>query len=65
MHEMVDLAASLRRASYSRPSALLSQRYATETPLNRNALCGLVVGDTGKERYSGIILQDINVLINV
>jgi hypothetical protein len=34
-------------------------------PLSRNADCGLVVRDTGKERYSGIILQDNNVLIDV
>jgi hypothetical protein len=34
-------------------------------PLNRNAHCGLVVGDTGKERYSRIILHDNNLLIEV
>ena len=38
------------------PSALLKQRYATETPLYLNAHCGLMVGDTGKQRYSRIIL---------
>jgi len=62
---MVDAAASVRRASYLPPSALLQQRYATEKPLYRNAHCGLVVGDTGNDRYSRIILQDNNFLINV
>jgi hypothetical protein len=40
----------------SPPSALVLQRYAPETPLYRNAHCGLVVGDTGNDRRSRIIL---------
>jgi hypothetical protein len=40
-HEMLDGAASLRRASHFCPSAFLQQRYAPETPLYRNAHCGL------------------------
>jgi len=54
-HEIVDAAANLRRGSHLRPSALLCQRYTTKTPLYWNAHCGLVVGDTGKQRYSRII----------
>ena len=54
-HELMDVAASLRQTSYLRPTVLLEERYATETPLCRNAHCGLVVGDIGKERYSWLI----------
>jgi len=64
-HEIVDAAASVRRASDLRPSVLLYQRYGTKTPLYQNVHCGLVVGDTGKERYSRMILQDNNMLIDV
>ena len=52
---MVDAAASLHGTPHSRPSVLLQQRYATETPLYRNAHCGLVVTDTGQDEYSMII----------
>jgi hypothetical protein len=62
---MVEAAASVRQASYLRPSALLLLQYDTETPLYRNSPCPLVVGDTGKVRFSGIILQNNNVLIDV
>jgi hypothetical protein len=37
------------------PSVLLQQRYTPERPLYRNAHCRLVMGETGNERYSGII----------
>jgi len=54
-YQMVDAAASLRRASHLHPSPLLQQRYTTETSLYRNAHCQLVLGNKNKQRYSRIM----------
>jgi hypothetical protein len=51
-----NVAASLRRVLYIRPSSMLYQGYTTEIPLYQNAYSRQVLGDTGKVRNSSIFM---------